>query len=263
MDPSSPKAELVGQQRGGARSLQPAEPQSKEQRQERDRGRLLQMQLEGYDGPTWRKEVQPDVWAYAVRVLPKKIQTGEIFAIRARLGAKCADDLALPADGICRDDAEDLASEVAAGAIGVFHDQLKANVWDVTKDMTFRSWFVNLCAHRFPGPYRKWLRERSRRSPYTGMLKPDFEQLDTDPQPSSVIYVVEFDRHLGRVSDPVTKAMICLDIAGCSDVEIAEATRTTVKAVEGRLARVRRDARRLRDLEARRDRSREFGSGVA
>ena len=153
-EPPQPSAH--GQERGLARPLQPAKGDrlTVEQRQERDRERLLAMQLEGYDGPTWRNQVQPDVWSYAVGVLPKKIQTGEIFSIRTRLGGIAASDLTLPPGGICLDDAEDLASEVASGAIPVFHDQLKADKWDVTKDITFRSWFVGLCAHRFPGPYR-------------------------------------------------------------------------------------------------------------
>lgn len=266
MDPSPPKPEPARQRRGGPRPLQPAdlvtqgERLSREQRQERDRHRLLTMQLEGYDGPTWRNEVQPDVWAYAIRVLPKMIESGEIFNIRARLGAIPADDLTLSANGISREDAEDLASEVAIGAISVFHDQLKAGVWDLSKDMTFRSWFVGLCAHRIAGPYRKWLREQARRP---GALDPDVEVLDTEPGPSSVIYVVEFKRYLGMVKDPITKTMITMDTAYYSDAEIADATRATVKTVEGRLAKARRDARRRRDVEDRRDRSRDFGSGVA
>ena len=231
---------------------------TREERQERDRDRLLRMQLEGYDGPTWHDEVRPDVWAYAYRVLPKKIETGEIFAMRARLCGKPANDLSLPDEGICRADAEDLASDVAASAITPFQYQLKRGVWDVSRDITFRSWFINLCALRFAAPYRKWLRERDR---CPGA--PDPGEHDTEPEPSSVIYVVEFERYLDRVSDPTTKAMICMDIAGCSDVDIAEVTRTTVKAVEGRLARMRQDARRLRDREALRDRPRDFGSGVA
>lgn len=232
---------------------------TREQRQERDRDRLLRMQLEGYEGPTWSDEVLPDVWGYAYRVLPKKIETGEIFAMRTRLRGQPANDLTLPHEGICRADAEDLASDVAAGAIRLFHDQLKAGVWDLSRDITFRSWFVNLCALRFAGPYRRWLRERNR---YPGAPDPDVG-VDTESEPSSVIYVVEFERYLDRVSDPITKAMICLDIAGVSDADIAEATRVTVKAVEGRLARMRQDARRLRQRETLRDRPRDFGSGVA
>lgn len=218
------------------------------------------MQLEGFDGPTWCKEVRPDVWSYALRVLPNKIETGEIFAMRLRRGAKPADDLILPTGGITRDDAEDLASEVSLRSIDKFHDQLKANTWDLSKDITFRSRFVGLCSLRFAAPYRKWLRDRRA---YTEVFDPDLEELDTGPEPSSVIYVVEFERYLNRMNDPVTRVMFAMDTLGFTDDEIGDATRMTVKAVEGRLARQREKARRLRDVEAQRDRSRDFGSGVA
>lgn len=266
MDPSPPQPEPTRPLRGGPRPVQPGgfviQPDglTKPQRQERDRHRLMAMQLEAFNGPTWHEKVQPDVWSYALRVLPKKIMTGEIFAMRVRLHQKPAEDLALPAGGISLDDAEDLASEVALRSIGRFHAQLKANTWDLSKDITFRTWFVGLCALRFPGPYRKWLREQ--RS-YTEVFDPDVEELDTGPEPSSVIYVVEFERYLDQMDDPVTRFMFAMDTVGFTDVEIADATRMTVKAVEGRLARERQKARRLRDVEARRDRPRDFGSGVA
>lgn len=95
------------------------------------------------------------------------------------------------------------------------------------------------------------------------MFDPDVEQLETAPEPSSVIYVVEFERYLRRIEDPTTRFMFTMDTLGYTDVEIADATRLTVKAVEGRLARERQKSRRLRDEEARRDQSRDFGSGVA
>lgn len=267
MDPLPPKSEQAGQPRGGARPLQPprfvihGERLTPTQRQERDRHRLLRMQLEGFDGPTWRHEVQSDVWEYAQRVLPALILSGEIFAIRARLGGPAFEDLRVPAGGITRDDAEDLASEVTLRSIGVFHRQLREDAWDLGMDITFRTWFVNLCALRFPAPYRLWLRERNQYRLIA--IDPDAEELHPDLSPSSVIYVVEFERALDRIGDVTTKAMVCLDLAGYTDGEIAEATRTTVRAVEGRLAREREKSRRLRDLEARRDRARDFGSGVA
>lgn len=240
------------------RSLRVIQPAPKE-RQQRDRDRLLLMQLEGYDGPTWRDLVRPDVWSYALGVLPKMIETGEIFTIRVGLGLGPADDLALPAGGISVDDAEDLASEVAVGSIDHFHDQLKAGRWDITKDITFRTWFVNLCALRFPGPYRHWLRDRRK----LGELRPDLPEERDGESPTSVIYVVEFERHLSRVPDQLTKTMIVMDSQGYTDAEIADATRKTIKAVEGRLRRVRRDARERRKLEATRDRLRGSGPGVA
>lgn len=267
MDPTPPKSELGRRQAGGPRPLQPKEvvireeSLTPEERQQRDRDRLLLMQLEGFDGPTWWTAVRPDVWTYAGRVLPGLIERGEIFTIRVALGAPAADDLRLPSAGMSRYDCEDLASEVALGAISVFHKQLRKGTWDLARDMTFRSWFVNLCALRFPAPYRLWLRERNRCVP--GTLDPDAEERHSDLSPSSVIYVVEFERSIGRVEDPVTKAMICLDLAGYTDKEIAHATRMTIKAVESRLARERAKSRKLRDQESRRDSARDFGSGVA
>ncbi len=267
METNPPHPESERQDGAGSRPLQPAKRAgqadrlSYERRRERDRHRLLQMQLEGFGGPTWRDEVQPDVWAYAVRILPKKIRTGEVFTIRARLGGVQADDLVLPNAGINQEDSEDLAAEVAMKAIPVFRDQLERGIWDITKDMSFRSWFVNLCVLRFPAPFRKWLRAQHQHRLVD--VDPDVEDTDVFLSPGSIIYVVEFDRYLHRVGDPVTMAMVELDADGFTDGEIAEATRTSIKTVEGRLKKVRRRSRDLRDLEEERNRRRDFGSGVA
>lgn len=232
-----------------------------EDRQERDRERLLRMQLEGFDGPTWWDEVRPDVWVYANTVLPGLITNGEIFMIRVGLGAPAADDLRLPPAGISRYDAEDLAADVAIGAIAVFQRQLREDRWDLTRDMTFRSWFVNLCALRFPSHYRLWLRDRARLRSVD--IDPDTEEFQSELSPSSVIYVVEFERALDRVKDSLTKAMICFDLAGYTDKEIASATSTTLKTVERRLARERDKARMGRARERRRESPGDFGAGVA
>lgn len=254
----------TGPERATAGKLQPTRllrviQPSRDERQQRDRDRLLLMQLEGFDGPTWRNVVRPDVWFYALRVLPKLIETGAIFARRVDLCRQPADDLALPVGGISVDDAEDLASEVASGSVKFFHDQLKAGQWDITKDITFRTWFVNLCVLRFPGPYRHWLRDRRK----LGELRPDLPDETGGESPTSVIYVVEFERYLSRIPDQYTKAMIVMDSQGYTDAEIADATRKTIKAVEGRLGRARREARERRNLEATLDRPKGSGSGVA
>lgn len=267
MDATPPKSEPAGRTPDGARPLQPRklairdERLSHEERQQRDRERLLRMQLEGFDGPTWWTEVRPDVWVYASTRLPGLIQKGEIFTIRVGLGAPAADDLRLPATGISVYDAEDLASDVALGAIAVFQRQLRADRWDLAREMTFRSWFVNLCALRFPAPYRLWLREQMRCR--SGHIDPDVEDAQPELSPSSVIYVVEFERALRRVEDSLTKAMICFDLAGYTDKEIAKATSTTLKTVERRLAREREKSRKLRDQERRRENAGDFGAGVA
>lgn len=226
------------------------------ERRQRDRDRLLLMQLEGFDGPTWRL-VQADTWGYLSDVLPGLIQSGKLLAIRTSLTG--ADDLELPSDGIDRADAEDLAAELAPGAMAVFHKQLKAGRWDVRREITFNSWVVNLCALRFSRPYVRWLKDRQRLEP--GEV-PDAEAAKGHA-PESVIYVVEFERYLGYVGEAVTKAMIRLDLDGFTDREIGEQTRRTIKSVEYRLAKSRKAATARREREGRRDWPRGTSDGVA
>jgi len=61
-------------------------------------------------------------------------------------------------------------------------------------DITFRTWFVNLCALRFPAPYRLWLRELNQYR-----LNPDAESSTPTCPRGSVISVVEFERALDKI----------------------------------------------------------------
>ena len=227
------------------------------------------MQLEGFDGPTWH-EVEVDTWGYLIDVLPGMIRSGKLLARRYALLSKwrrrrglspLADEqqLSVP-DDMTPEEADDLAGELALGAMRAFHRQLKQGRWDVRQDITFRSWVVNLCALRFGKPFHRWLEEREQRRNPRREAAPLDDEFD---RPDWVIHVVEFERQLNRIDDVARRAVVRFDLDGLTDQQIADVTRKTIKQVEYALRKTRTDARRHRQLEDRRDFFREFGPGAA
>jgi DNA-directed RNA polymerase specialized sigma24 family protein len=223
-----------------------------EQRWERDRDRLLTMELgEGFDGPTWDL-IAADTWSYLVRVLPGMIRNGKLANRRRQLirrrsinrGELTAEiELSIPAN-LTEEEVEDLAHEVTFAAMKAFHSHLSNGRWDKSKDIAFRSWAVNTAAWKLDGPLRRLLRNRQwsidpkRTRELTG---------DEFDRPESVIHVVDFERALSRFPNQVHATMIQLDVDGLTDEAIAKATQRTVKQVEYGLKRARSRLTRLYD----------------
>lgn len=248
--------------------LEELDAMSREDRLARDRDLVRRIQLEASLTPpaddTWRQVIWPELYEYAVAVLPSMLLTGRMFEIRARRGRGFGGELRLPDDrAMSYDDAYDIAADVAIDALPDLQRQLLANRWkgDRPDAAALRSWFVTLCCFKVARPYNCWLRDSSWVP--LSELDPDAHPPARGQEPSAVIYDLEFERHLTFVDDDLDKEIIRLDADGWRDPEIAVAIDETVKVVEYRLAKARRAARRRRDLERRRDSFREFASVTA
>ena len=88
----------------------------------RDIEALPLLQLEGFDGPVWQRRGE-ELVAYGMATLPKKIRTGEIFALMAKAGQPQAEDLVLPRGGVDRQEARDLAADTCMAALPRFRER--------------------------------------------------------------------------------------------------------------------------------------------
>lgn len=219
-----------------------------------DAEELLQVGLTGYGGPRWRK-LEARLITYARKTLPRKIVTGEIFAMMNAKGVGAAADLALPKGRpVTIEEARDLADEVIARSIGPFKELLKAGHWNPDPDVAavLTSYFVGSCCLRFRTPWRRYLRERRRdlRSDLAiEAFKHDGFEEETGPStnpPAVVLARVEADHYRARITDPRDLAIIELVAHGYTQAEIAEHLDTTEKSVEYRVHKVRQSALRHR-----------------
>ncbi len=213
-------------------------------RLEGDRDMVLQLGLNGYQGPSW-KQFSEALVAYAFQVLRAWARSGLIFlkCAEKRVGLPCPEG----AEERLRDDAPGVAAEAIAKAIPVFRDKvLIKGRWDPTKGASLKTFFVGQCLFQFANVYRSWLVEQ------------DFPEVSLDTLRAQV---VNLERKLGtdelaellrRASTLVEKSaehMRVLKAMGFDHAEIAEivGTEPSARAVEGKLYRERqRQHRRMK-----------------
>lgn len=218
---------------------------------ERDRDDLRLMQLERFNGRTWDRR-QRDLFQYGHTVLPKKIRTGEIFAIMRDVGIPAARDLGLPAGpSLTRDEVDEVTADVTVAALLDFKRLLMEGVWDPFRDQvaSMRTFYIGKCAIEFRAPWRRMLRRRKKRlgEDLQGVLQID-DRADRLARPDSVaIARLEIARVLAEVSDPAARELIVLDAFGLSDQEIARRLGLTRKQVEYRLKKARQLLGTFRD----------------
>jgi hypothetical protein len=229
---------------------------------DRDRDRLLQFQLEGGDGPTW-KVIRDDAWSYAVRVLQAMLRDGRAGAQHRRLGGF---GTTFPSGAqISSNDADELAHDVASGAITLLQHQLRQGRWDPQLGTTIGSWFVNLCILRTP---RVW-RQRRRAQLASGRAYELNTATLADPgwhgRPEASVYELEFERYIDFIDDEGVQQMVRLDADGYTDRQIAELVTEaidrdiTTKVVEYQLAKARTNAQARQARERARESLRDIG----
>lgn len=221
----------------------------------------LQLETSGGEenGPAWHA-VRDDVWVYALPVLTSMLLKGTVWAQYRVLGGNPARDLNTPIGGIKSEEAHDIASTTLLNALPVLRLQLVNGRWDPTIPgaASVRTWAVNLCILRLPGPWRQWRRDRLVQ---LEVLPANLEDERPEQHPDAVLYRLEFERYVELLDDGLREPML-LDAEADTDVEIAQALGLTVKSVEYRLAKARQISRVRRDHEAARD-FRDIGGGVA
>lgn len=229
-------------------------PAAREAQLARDRDDLIAMQMEGFAGRTWDRK-QIELYNYGRRVLPKKIRTGEIFAIMREVGVPPAADLRLPRGAdLTPLDLDELITDVSAKALPGFKRVLIEGLWDPYRDEVacMATYYVGKCALEFRAPWRRFLRARRKRfeteKPY-GLGDELPASTDRHARPEiAAIARLEARRALDSIEDPLLRSAVLLDAYEMPDKEIAERLGLTVKQVEYRLKKARRGLRNLRGV---------------
>ena len=191
----------------------------------------------GFEGPGWDRFVGVLV-EYGCAVLTAWTITGAInshVARRARIRLEKA-----PAE-ITQEDAEDLAAETVADALGRFRDRVLAvGGWDHRRGASLATYWVGYCILRFPDVYRRWLTAESRWHRALQNADGDrtyrFDPVPADPA-QRVVLDEEVAEALASVSVEATRDVLKLKAAGYSHEEISELVGCSLKSIESRLDR--------------------------
>ena len=218
---------------------------------ERDRDDLRLMQLENFNGRTWDRR-QRDLFQYGHTVLPKKIRTGEIFAIMRDVGIPAARDLGLPTGpSLTLDEVDEITADVTVAALIDFKRLLMEGVWDPYREQvaSMRTFYIGKCAIEFRAPWRRMLRRRKNRLEEERQRVLQLEDgTDKLARPDSIaIARLEIARVLAAVRDRDAQKLIVLDAFGLCDQEIADRLGLTRKQVEYRLKKTRQLLGTFRD----------------
>lgn len=118
-----------------------------------DAALVMDMALEGYDGPVWEMFAN-ELAKYAFDVLCSWMGTDKIYAECARKG-RPVERLGRPFPD---EEPEGLAADTVAEALSFFRTEvLMKNKWDSTRGATLRTYFIGQCIFRFVNIYRLWL----------------------------------------------------------------------------------------------------------
>ena len=202
-----------------------------------DAALLDKLSVEDFAGPGWDRFV--DVLAeYGCAVLTAWTVTG---AIDAHILRQARIRLEKPPVEITQEDAEDLAAETVADALGRFRDQVLAvGRWDPRRGASLATFWIGFCLLRFPDVYRRWLTAQSRWNRALqnadGYRTHWLEPSPTDPA-QQVVLDEEVAEALASVSVEATRQILQLKAAGYSHEEIAELVGCSVKSIESRLDR--------------------------
>ena len=192
---------------------------------------------ENFEGPCWDRFVEVLV-EFAFPVLTTWIVSGAIGRHVAR-NARVL--LEAPPSSITQEDAEDLALETIADALGPFRDRvLRANEWDPSRGTTLTTWWVGYCLLRFPDVYRRW-HTAQRRWCFSlraaeQLRSVGLDQASDGPEDQLIVHE-ELARALASVASELTQRILQLKAQGYRHREISEMLGCSVKSIESRLAR--------------------------
>jgi DNA-directed RNA polymerase specialized sigma24 family protein len=197
---------------------------------------------EGLGGPRHRM-LEEALIGYAVPVLRHLLGTGRIAGRAAHLRRPLGDR-----DGwlnFTEADREEFARDMTADALPVFTRAVfETRCWSPSYKASLKTYFVNACILEFPRLYRQWARHR--RAQPVGLDVDLISVPELDPA-VEVALRDEVRRLLLQIKDPQVREILILRGAGYSAEDAARQAGLTVKAAEGRLARVRKGLRNQRD----------------
>jgi DNA-directed RNA polymerase specialized sigma24 family protein len=196
---------------------------------------------EGLNGPRHRA-LEDMLIRYAIPVLRKLLADGRLVSRAARLGRPPGSPGTLAE--FTGADREEFVRDMVADALPVF---TRAVFWDrrwtAAGQASLKTYFVNACILQFAHLHRQWLDQRRVVQP-AGL---EIEAAGARPVPDPGVMVAlrdEVDRLLAGITDPQLREVLVLRGAGYSAEDAARQVGLTMKAAEGRLARLRRGLKR-------------------
>lgn len=196
----------------------------------------------GLTGPRW-DQFHRQLLGYGLTIVTKLVRSGAMFARCGRHGRY------LHQQAIPPDEAEELASDAVFEGFVIFCERgLLGKEWSVEKGQPLNEYFVNACALAFPNVYRRW---QTRMSGWRDVdLLDSFASLDqvvAEGTPEDAVVEQQAANAAFAALSEDSRRLLILHDQGYSHAEIAELTRLTPRAVEGRIRRARLAARQRSD----------------
>ncbi|KJK44728.1 hypothetical protein UK23_28570 [Lentzea aerocolonigenes] len=178
-------------------------------------------------------------------IVTRLVRSGAVFARCGRHGRYLHQQV------IPLDEAEELASDAVFEGFVIFCERgLLGKEWSVERGQPLDEYFVNACVLAFPNVYRRWqTRMNSWRDVDLLDSFASLEQVVAEGTPEdAVVEQQAADAAFAALSED-NRRLLLLHDEGYSHAEIAELTRLTPRAVEGRIRRARLIARQHSDEE--------------
>jgi DNA-directed RNA polymerase specialized sigma24 family protein len=195
---------------------------------------------EGLNGPRHR-ELEEVLIRYAVPALRNLLAGGAIVGKAARLGRPLGGAAAWL--DFTETDREEFARDMVADALPVFTKAVfEEQRWSPAGGASLKTYFVNGCTLQFPALYRKWKAQRRMVLPVGLQIGLSGDDPVLDPADVAVRRD-EAARMLEMIPDPQIREYVALRADDHTAEEAARQVGLTLKAAEGRLARIRKKLR--------------------
>jgi hypothetical protein len=193
---------------------------------------------EGLGGPGHRM-LEDALIRYAVPVLKHLLSDGQIITKATRLGrAPALRDAWLD---FTADEREEFAHEMVATALpGFTRVVFEERRWTPDRGASLKTYFVNACILQFARLQERWLADRQAVRPAGLDIDPDSRHFGPGPEAMVIIWD-EAHRMLSEIPDEQVREVLVLRGAGWTAEDAARRAGLTVKAAEGRIARIRRN----------------------
>ncbi len=208
---------------------------------------VVELSLRGFAGPLCHA-LERQLWLYGWRVLRGMVRDRTILRVHTALPPM---HISLDDSRALHDSADhrnDLVVDTLALAVPFMIDQLREGKWQPTKsrsaDPKLGTYFITACAMKFRDAYRSW--HRTRLKEIRDMLHaPDYQEAIANVRATQDLHSVVADRfRLRLILKAATleeRVIIAGLLADKTRAEIADELGIGVRAVEGRLYRLRQN----------------------
>jgi Sigma-70, region 4 len=196
----------------------------------------------GLTGPRW-DQFHRQLLGYGLTIVTKLVRSGAMFA-RCGQHGRFLHQQAIPPD-----EAEELASDAVFEGFVLFCERgLLGKEWSADHGQPLNEYFINACALAFPNVYRRW------QTRMNGWREVDLldsfaalEQVVAEGTLEDAVVEQQAANAAFAALSEDSRRLLLLHDQGYSHAEIAELTRLTPRAVEGRIRRARLAARQRSD----------------